>query len=144
MCRRRRVRPSAARAALLGLAGMLGACGPEVRNPGESHRHLAEEWCRENVDHQEKCKGHDYSEETKAEKRARCEAGPRWDWTDECGDYFWEYSRCVLDTTCEEYARIGGPREHDPCQVEEEATYSNECRVYEMGSGPPIDHGQGD
>mgnify|MGYP001482487658 CR=1 FL=1 len=125
-------------AVALGL--VVGSCGPSRENE-TSHRHLAAEFCARIIDLQDICQERPGQEEIRQLRRDECESDPAWDWTDECGDKFFDYISCIDEMTCDEYLLVWDrPPEGHACQDVETAFYGGDCRIFDE-DGSVIDHG---
>jgi hypothetical protein len=97
--------------------GLLGCSDRpvEIEEEGESHRHLAEAYCRDWCTFWYDCEPV-LANSSVAECRNGCETDEAWDWTDECGDIKWAFRECRLSLSCDEARNDPEiPGADDPC-----------------------------
>ena len=122
------------RLTLVGAIGGAVACEPKVK---ESHRHLAEDYCRERVEYWSRCNGSGnlWPDDLKQEEFDECVADEAWDWTDECGDIAWELRQCQAEVPCERWPAVARDEDNSFCQEEELARYGGDCLYTEDHGG---------
>lgn len=115
---------------LAAMTAALIACSDrtvELEDEGESHRHLAEAYCRDWCTWWYDCEPA-FANSPVADCRESCEGSESWDWTDECGGIMWEYLECRQSLTCEE-ARDDPevPGADDPCGDDYDELVLGDC-----------------
>jgi hypothetical protein len=108
-----------------GVLAVVPSCGPEIV---ESHRDKAEKYCRDYTEKRERCGTPDvpWPDDLRQRERDKCEEDEAWDWTDECGDLYWEKRQCRLNVSCEDWPAASMP-DDTFCEEEDNAFY-RKCR----------------